>query len=186
MHILRNASAGPAASRLGEPAPPLAHGATPPCGHVWSRSRRQRGVGSRRLLPAWSSFGGAVRPAGRRSARVRRLILGRKSQALSAHLVFDETVGGRTRWGAAAGSSPTVTIGPPWVDSDAALGSGVGEPCTLPPQRARPSHRLVTEGLRGQRAWADLVGMARPRRWTTSCPWSGSRASVRDSHRRFI
>ena len=52
----RGASAALAASRFRQPASPRARDAIPPCEHVWSRNRRQRGVWSRFLPSTWSSF----------------------------------------------------------------------------------------------------------------------------------
>jgi hypothetical protein len=62
MEFERDVPIGP--TGLPWPAWLLAHGAVPPVGCVWSRSRRQREVWSRFLPSRWSSFGGALWPAG--------------------------------------------------------------------------------------------------------------------------
>jgi hypothetical protein len=66
MHFGRDASPGPTDPRVPWRAPLLAHGATLPCEHVWSRNRQQHEVGSCFLPSAWSGFGGALCAAGRR------------------------------------------------------------------------------------------------------------------------
>ena len=79
MHFGRDASPGPTDPRGPWRAPLLAHGAALPCGHVWSRNRRQREAGSCFLPSAWSGFDGALCPAGRRETIVRWLISRGKS-----------------------------------------------------------------------------------------------------------
>ena len=55
------------------------------------------------------------------ATRVRWLILKRKSRALAAHHKFEKAPRS-DKMGRCGGITPAVTIGPPWVDGDAAQG----------------------------------------------------------------